>query len=657
MGNSSGKSEGPEKRFNVRTGIYPTCEWDEKRVSKLILSKKLAPFFPPGDTPDERSVECPICCYNYPSSNKTACCKKWICSECYLQVRKPDPVRSKCPFCNYRKLEVEYRGAKTEREIEEEKREEQSLAESQRRQLEEERQRDEQRRSSPEPERRPINLHDYGLTDHDVQSIDRASRSAASRSSSSLRRRERELEAAAHGGQYVARFRDLPQEYLDFVPSSIEVANWSPDLQMTYEELMVNEAIRLSLAASASSSTAPAASSENSATLPAAAAVPTGGLVAVPAPAVVEHEGTVILAESTAVASTTADASVHTGRSSRINSEQSQSSRPVSAHTAPVPIPQSRGTGASSSASSAASSLSSISANLDVEYASDLLMIEKRTAREMNGLDMRQVVDAEDEEYLVQLAIALSISMLEEEANQVGGPTSASSVSIPASASASSALSATPSATASVASGFAAESAAGAPTTVSEDGASPSLTVSPVASSSESAQSMPLMADVQDPENSDQVRSVEYSHEREAMQALDSAPSSADQTAFMESRQNGDFSRVSEELTASRVSAAPFADLFPEQAVELQHVDIPSARRRMESPDILPLASDQHPPLTSGCVSDAHPSSMSACTHDTPPFLDGDGPLSGSSGPRSDASPSPSTEANLDIISSLALDG
>jgi hypothetical protein len=45
----------------------------------------------------------------YCGVNRTSCCKKPICTECYLQVRSPQPRSdSPCPFCNRSKLQTTY---------------------------------------------------------------------------------------------------------------------------------------------------------------------------------------------------------------------------------------------------------------------------------------------------------------------------------------------------------------------------------------------------------------------------------------------------------------------------------------------------------------------------------------------------------------------
>ncbi|KAL8801982.1 MAG: hypothetical protein Q9182_004111 [Xanthomendoza sp. 2 TL-2023] len=40
----------------------------------------------------KETFECPICLIYYPAfGNKTRCCDQWICSECFVQIKRPDP--------------------------------------------------------------------------------------------------------------------------------------------------------------------------------------------------------------------------------------------------------------------------------------------------------------------------------------------------------------------------------------------------------------------------------------------------------------------------------------------------------------------------------------------------------------------------------------
>ncbi|CAL9071141.1 unnamed protein product [Musa textilis] len=107
---------------------------DYKKLRKLILARKLAPCF---DALDElphhpRDLEeCPICFFYYPSLNRSRCCSKGICTECFLQMKPSDASRTvQCPFCKTSCYAVEYRGARTEEEKDLERAEEQKVTEA-----------------------------------------------------------------------------------------------------------------------------------------------------------------------------------------------------------------------------------------------------------------------------------------------------------------------------------------------------------------------------------------------------------------------------------------------------------------------------------------------------------------------------------------------
>ena len=59
MGNKLGRSS--ESKFTKSTGLYPTCEWDDKAVKKLINKKKIAPRYPGREDAAPDMEECPIC--------------------------------------------------------------------------------------------------------------------------------------------------------------------------------------------------------------------------------------------------------------------------------------------------------------------------------------------------------------------------------------------------------------------------------------------------------------------------------------------------------------------------------------------------------------------------------------------------------------------
>ncbi|CAI9088948.1 OLC1v1023411C1 [Oldenlandia corymbosa var. corymbosa] len=53
----------------------------------------------------------------YPSLNRSRCCLKGICTECFLQMKTPNSTRpTQCPFCKTSNYAVEYRGSKTKEE-------------------------------------------------------------------------------------------------------------------------------------------------------------------------------------------------------------------------------------------------------------------------------------------------------------------------------------------------------------------------------------------------------------------------------------------------------------------------------------------------------------------------------------------------------------
>ncbi|XP_008789801.2 E3 ubiquitin-protein ligase DA2-like [Phoenix dactylifera] len=105
---------------------------DYKKLRKLILSQKLAPCFDALDDPDLGDLEeCPICFFYFPSLNRSRCCSKGICTECFLQMKPSDITRPvHCPFCKTPYYGVEYRGARTMEEKALEQAEEQKIIEA-----------------------------------------------------------------------------------------------------------------------------------------------------------------------------------------------------------------------------------------------------------------------------------------------------------------------------------------------------------------------------------------------------------------------------------------------------------------------------------------------------------------------------------------------
>eukprot|EP01101_Sappina_pedata_P002678 TRINITY_DN12897_c0_g1_i1.p1 TRINITY_DN12897_c0_g1~~TRINITY_DN12897_c0_g1_i1.p1 ORF type:complete len:235 (-),score=43.39 TRINITY_DN12897_c0_g1_i1:47-751(-) len=121
MGNTLRRDHSIESKHCTLQGIYPTCEWDHKMIKRMVVDKKVAPIFKgAGDPPGDEWDECPLCFLNYPLLNKLVCCRKYLCTECYLQIKKPKIDSFCCPFCNQNDCTAVYMGPKSieEREIE-----------------------------------------------------------------------------------------------------------------------------------------------------------------------------------------------------------------------------------------------------------------------------------------------------------------------------------------------------------------------------------------------------------------------------------------------------------------------------------------------------------------------------------------------------------
>ncbi|KAJ6805267.1 protein SIP5-like [Iris pallida] len=110
---------------------------DYRRLRRLIVSEKLAPCFDAADELPSSGAdleECPICFFYYPSLNRSRCCAKGICTECFLQMKPSRVARSaQCPFCKTSCYAVEYHGVRTEEEKDLERQEEQKVIEAKRR--------------------------------------------------------------------------------------------------------------------------------------------------------------------------------------------------------------------------------------------------------------------------------------------------------------------------------------------------------------------------------------------------------------------------------------------------------------------------------------------------------------------------------------------
>lgn len=145
MGNSIGKDKGEETVDGGQLmphGVYKgPQDWDYRSVRKLIIERKLAPFYkglsdydeswnevttasnlpkngttkgkevPPSKSVEAQlykgAIECPICFLYYPRNiNHSRCCDQPICTECFVQIKRPENGTlgannspAVCPFC------------------------------------------------------------------------------------------------------------------------------------------------------------------------------------------------------------------------------------------------------------------------------------------------------------------------------------------------------------------------------------------------------------------------------------------------------------------------------------------------------------------------------------------------------------------------------
>lgn len=106
-----------DEKYTRPQGLYNHKDVDQKKLRKLILESKLAPCYPGDEETAYDREECPICFLYYPSLNRSRCCTKSICTECFLQMKVPNSTRpTQCPFCKTANYAVEYRGVKSKEE-------------------------------------------------------------------------------------------------------------------------------------------------------------------------------------------------------------------------------------------------------------------------------------------------------------------------------------------------------------------------------------------------------------------------------------------------------------------------------------------------------------------------------------------------------------
>ncbi|KAK9674536.1 hypothetical protein RND81_12G239200 [Saponaria officinalis] len=153
MGNKLGRRrQVVDDKYTRPQGLYQIKDVDYKKLRKLILESKLAPCYPGGDDCDcALFEECPICFLYYPTLNRSRCCMKSICTECFLQMKNPNSTRpTQCPFCKTSNYAVEYKGVKSKEERGQEQIEEQKVIEAKIRMRQQELQEEEEKQNKKE---------------------------------------------------------------------------------------------------------------------------------------------------------------------------------------------------------------------------------------------------------------------------------------------------------------------------------------------------------------------------------------------------------------------------------------------------------------------------------------------------------------------------
>lgn len=106
-GNHLGLSKTELDKRCKPSGLYDSCLWEEKAIRRCIGDGKLAARLKGSEERETSSQrECPICFFFYDQINVTSCCKAYLCTECYLQVRPQREKNAVCPFCTSSKFSI-----------------------------------------------------------------------------------------------------------------------------------------------------------------------------------------------------------------------------------------------------------------------------------------------------------------------------------------------------------------------------------------------------------------------------------------------------------------------------------------------------------------------------------------------------------------------
>ncbi|XVF79286.1 hypothetical protein PTKIN_Ptkin14bG0209400 [Pterospermum kingtungense] len=220
MGNKLGRrKQVVDEKYTRPQGLYVHKDVDIKKLRKLILESKLAPCYPGDEECGCDLEECPICFLYYPSLNRSRCCTKSICTECFLQMKNPNSTRpTQCPFCKTSNYAVEFRGVKTKEEKGIEQIEEQRVIEAQIRMRQQELQDQEERMQK----RQELSSSSTGVAPEEVQCSSVAAHSS--------------------GEEEIVSSQDFQPASMIRQPSH-PWANRDDEFDIDLEEIMVMEAI------------------------------------------------------------------------------------------------------------------------------------------------------------------------------------------------------------------------------------------------------------------------------------------------------------------------------------------------------------------------------------------------------------------------------
>ncbi|KAI9083117.1 hypothetical protein K1719_034850 [Acacia pycnantha] len=229
MGNKLGRRrQVVDEKYTRPQGLYNHKDVDHKKLRKLILESKLAPCYPGDEECANDLEECPICFLYYPSLNRSRCCTKSICTECFLQMKVPNSTRpTQCPFCKTANYAVEYRGVKSKEEKGLEQIEEQRVIEAKIRMRQQELLNEEERMQK----RHEISMSNGNVTPADVEYSSNAV------AASSLSVVEGEEIVTSQDSRVTPMIRPLPAAR----------SNRDDEFELDLEDVMVMEAVWLSI--------------------------------------------------------------------------------------------------------------------------------------------------------------------------------------------------------------------------------------------------------------------------------------------------------------------------------------------------------------------------------------------------------------------------